>query len=199
MSPDVLGWVASAVFLTRLVPQPVRLLRTGVPDGVSPVSAMNTFVTDCGWLAYGLMVGLVPVWAVAVASLGPCALMVVLLARRTTARDVVASTAWLAVVLGATAAGALGAVLGISVVVNSGPQVWVAVREHRLDGLSPATWLLAIADASLWGAYGVATGDGALMGYGSVLVASALVILTRIWWTRRVAPLPTPLPVAAPE
>lgn len=181
----MLGWIASAVFLTRLVPQPTRLLRTGVPDGVSPMSAMNTAVTDLGWLAYGLQVALVPVWAVAAVSLFPCVLMVVLLARRTTRRDMAGSALWLLVVLVATALGALGAVLSISVVVTNGPQVWVALREHHLDGISPATWFLAVADASLWGAYGVATGDGALMGYGSVLVASSLVILTRIWWTRR--------------
>lgn len=187
MSPDILGWTASAVFLTRLVPQPVRLLRTGVPDGVSPMAALNGVVGDLGWLVYGVGVGLVPVWTVAGVSLVPCLLMAVLLARSTTVHDVLGAALWSGIVMTAWALGALGTVLGISVLVNNGPQVWVAVRSRNLVGLAPATWMIAIADASLWGAYGVATGDGALFGYGTALTASALVILARIWWTRRAA------------
>ncbi|MCZ7535638.1 MAG: hypothetical protein M5T61_06685 [Acidimicrobiia bacterium] len=187
MTPDLLGWLASAVFLSRLVPQPARLLRTGVPDGVSPMSAMNCIVTDLGWIAYGLLAGLVPVWVVGIVSLFPGVLFVVLLLRRTTLRDLLGSAIWTGVIIAAWAIGALGAVLAISVVVNNGPQVWVAVRERNLVGLAPTTWLIAIADALLWGAYGVATGDGALIGYGVVLLVSALVILGRIRLTRDTA------------
>ncbi len=200
MTPDVLGWVASAVFLSRLVPQPARLLRTGVPDGVSQMSAMNCVATDLGWIAYGLLAGLTPVWVVGVVSLFPGVLVVVLLVRRTTRRDLLGSAVWTAVIVAAWALGALGAVLAISVLVNSGPQVWVALKQDNLVGLAPTTWLIAIADALLWGAYGVATGDGALIGYGVVLLASALVILGRIRFTHRTALVTpaAPLAVAAP-
>ncbi len=154
MSPDVLGWIASAVFLSRLVPQPARLLRTGVADGVSPMAALNAVVTDLGWLVYGLVVGLVPVWAVAVVSLFPGFLMVTLLAKRTTGSDVLGAALWLGASLAAWRFGALGALLGISVMVNNGPQVWVSLKESDLAGIAPGAWLIAIADASLWGAYG---------------------------------------------
>ena len=43
----------------------------------------------------------------------------------------------------------------------------------------------SVLDAATWGAYGVAVGDGALMGYGVVLVSSSVVVLSRVWWTSR--------------
>jgi hypothetical protein len=55
-----------------------------------------------------------------------------------------------------------------------------AIRGSRLEGLAPATWYLALADAGLWGAYGLAVGDPALIGYCAALASAAVVILARI-------------------
>ncbi len=185
MSPEVIGWVASAVFLCRLLPQPIRLARTGVPDGVSPLAMMNAALSDIGWVLYGLSAGLAPVWVVALLALPPGIWTIVLLRTRITRRDVLGASAWLAVIVIAWATGGLVALLGMSVLVNQGPQVWAAVRSNELDGIATTTWFIALADASLWGGYGVASGDVALMSYGVVLFASASVILGRVWWTRR--------------
>ena len=81
-------------------------------------------------------------------------------------------------------AGYLAAALAVGVLVTQGPQVWRACRERDLSGLSPATWGLSILDAAAWGAYGVAADDAALIGYAVVLSSSAVVVLTRIRWTR---------------
>ena len=54
---DALGLLASGVFLVRLLPQPVRLARTGVASGVSPLAALNSMLTMVAWVAYGLIVG----------------------------------------------------------------------------------------------------------------------------------------------
>jgi uncharacterized protein with PQ loop repeat len=192
-----LGILATVAFLVRLMPQPIRLMRTGVPDGVSPLMAMNIALTELAWLVYGLMAGLVPVWAVSLPAFPLAVLTVVLLRRQITRFDLLGACLWLVVISLAWAGGALGAVLGLSVVVQYGPQVWTAVRSDRLDGISPVMWKLALVDALAWGAYGLAVGDPALLGYTVMLSAASAVILVRLAQTRAVAPAVTTLAPAA--
>jgi uncharacterized protein with PQ loop repeat len=180
----VLGWLATCAFLVRLLPQPIRLMRTGMPDGVSPMAVMNMALTELAWLLYGLIEGLVPVWAVSLPALPLGLWTVVLLRGQITRRDLLGSGIWLAAIVVGWASGALAVVLAASVFVNYGPQVVTAIRGHRLEGLAPATWWLALADATLWGAYGFTVGDPALVGYCVILTLSALVILWRIGRTR---------------
>jgi uncharacterized protein with PQ loop repeat len=180
----VLGWLATVAFLVRLLPQPIRLMRTGVPNGVSPMAVLNMAITEFAWLLYGLIEGLVPVWAVSLPALPLGFWTVVLLRKQFTARDLLGSGLWLAAIAVAWVTGTLAVVLAASVFVNYGPQVLTAIRGHHLEGLAPTTWWLALADASLWGAYAAAVGDPALAGYCVILTASALTILWRIWRTR---------------
>ncbi len=181
---DVLGIVAMAAFVVRLLPQPVKLLRTGVPDGVSPMTAINIALTEVAWLIYGLVEGLVPVWAVSLPALPLALWTVVLLRRRITGRDLLGAAAWSTVIAVTWVFGVLGVALALSVLVNYGPQVWVAVRSERLEGIAAATWWLAIVDAATWSAYGLAVSDPELLLYGAVLTASAITILVRIRQTR---------------
>lgn len=181
----VLGWLATVAFLVRLVPQPVRLMRTGVPDGVSPMAVMNIALTELAWLLYGLIEDLVPVWVVSLPALPLGLWTVVLLRDQITRRDLVGSGVWLAAIVLAWFTGLLAVVLAASVLVNYGPQVITAVRGRHLEGLAPATWWLALVDATLWGAYGLAVSDPALLGYCVVLAGSAAVILWRIRRTAR--------------
>ncbi len=185
MSTSWFAVVASGVFLARLVPQPVRLARRGVAAGVSPLAALNAVVATLGWLAYGLVVGLPVVWIVAALALVPGLWTVALLAGSTRREDLMVAGGWAAVVVLSFGVGLAAGVLAVGVLVTQGPQVWLAARERDLSGIAPATWWLAIADATSWGAYGVAVADPALMGYGLVLSASASVVLARLWWTRR--------------
>jgi uncharacterized protein with PQ loop repeat len=177
----VLGWLATAAFLVRLIPQPLRLLRTGVPHGVSPMAVVNIVLTEIAWLTYGLVENLVPVWVVSLPAV-PLGLWTVFLVRRQITRtDLFGSGLWLLAIVTGALTGMLAAVLVLSVLVNYGPQVVTAVRATNLQGLAPATWYLALLDAALWGAYGVAVGDPALLGYCAVLAVSAAVILGRLW------------------
>jgi uncharacterized protein with PQ loop repeat len=180
MSPELLGWLASILFISRLLPQPIRLVRTGLPEGVSPLAALNAVISETAWLIYGLQAGLVPVWAVSVAALVPGVWTIVLLRRQIAIGDLVRAGIWLVVILGAWSGGVLGVVLGGSVLVSIGPQVWTAVRSSDLRGLSVFTWLLAIGDGLLWGAYGLVIGDGALLGYAAVLLTGASIVIVRM-------------------
>lgn len=188
MSPELLGWLASVVYLSRLLPQPVRLARTGLPEGVSTVAAMNAVISDAAWIAYGVQADLVPVWLVALAGVVPGVWTVVLLRHEVDRRDLIRSGVWLAAVVAAGLLGWLGVILAASVLVNVGPQVWMALRSNDLRGLSAFTWLLAIGDGLLWGAYGLVVGDGALLAYAAVLVGGALIVLVRLVVTRSFAP-----------
>jgi len=178
-----LSLLASAIFLIRLIPQPARLWRTGVTAGVSPVAAANAVTSASAWLIYGAARGLLVVWAVSVAALVPGAWTVSLLRREFGRPEVLAAGAVVGSLALSAVAGVFGAALGLGVLATAGPQVWRSVRHSDLRGIAPATWFVAIADAVLWGAYGVSIGDGALQGYGAVLLASAAIVLIRIAWT----------------
>lgn len=184
MSPELIGWLASMLFVTRLLPQPVRLVRTGLPDGVSPLAAINAVVSETAWLVYGWHAGLVPVWAVSLAALVPGIWTAVLVRRAVTRGDLGRAGLWLSVIVVAALTGQLGVVLGVSVLVSVGPQVWTAIRAADLRGLSMYTWLVAIADALTWGMYGLVVGDGALLGYAAALVAASVIVLGRMAQTR---------------
>lgn len=181
---EILGWLGSALFLARLVPQPVRLWRTGLTHGVSAHAVSNATVSDVGWLLYGVSVGLVPVWVCTALAIPLDIWTAFLLRRHLTVRTLTMAAGWGVIMSAAwlVAGGAgLGVVLGGSVLVNNAPQVWAAVRGDRLDGIASATWFIGIADAGLWGSYGVVVRDPALMAYGAILMTSSLVILTRLW------------------
>jgi hypothetical protein len=70
------------------------------------------------------------------------------------------------------------------VVVQYGPQVWTALRQSDLAGISPTMWKLAILDALTWGSYAVVVGDPELIGYAVTLCVFAIIILVRIRQTQ---------------
>lgn len=182
---SLIALTASAVFLARLVPQPVRLARTGVPDGVSALSALNGVTACAAWVAYGLMIGVVPVWLVSVLALVPSVWTAWLLRREMTAGVVGLAAAWVLTLVLAAVMGVFGAALGVCVIVTQGPQVLQAVREHDLSGISATTWRIAVLDGLAYGIYGLALGDPALVGYCVVLCTCAAIVLFRLWQTAR--------------
>jgi len=180
VTASVLAVVASTIFLVRLLPQPLRMARTGWTGGVSGLAALNGLVADVAWLSYGLAAGLAAVWLVSVAAMVPAVWLAVLLRQRIGRRDVALAAAWAAVLVGCALAGVLGAGLAAGVVVTQGPAVGRALRDRDLSGISPATWWVSVADGLSWGAYGLAVHDGALQGYCVVLVTSAALVLGRL-------------------
>jgi len=163
----------------------MKLARTGVAAGVSPLAALNALVAAFAWVAYGLNAGLPVVWGVSVLAVIPTGWAVLLLRRETRRSDVIGVLAWIALLAIAAVAHVFGGALSVGVLVTSGPQVWRAIRHDDLSGISATTWWVAIADALSWGAYGQALGDSALRGYSATLLISALIVLSRIYWRRR--------------
>lgn len=184
---ELLGWIGTVLFLARLVPQPWHTWRSGADDGVSTQALLNGFASDLGWLAYGLAAGLPPLWVASLVAAPITATTIVLLRHRITRREVAVSGAWLGCMAASWVLGgplALGTVLGVAVVVNYAPQAVRAVRSPDLSGLHPATFWLSLADAALWGGYGVLVGDPALVAYALVLGTCGVIVLVRIAQTR---------------
>lgn len=185
MLETFLAVAAPLVFLVRLLPQPLRLARTGVDDGVSPMAAFNQLLSEGAWLTYGLLQSSVSIWLVSAFALFPSGWQAMLLVRRSRTVDLVGAAVFGAAIVGAWSLGWLGAMLGASVLVTTGPQVVEALRRDDLTGIAAATWWIAIVDAALWGALGWVTDDAALVGYWAVLTVCAVTVLGRLWWTRR--------------
>lgn len=195
-----LGWLAAIAFVARLVPQPVKLWRTGLPTGVSMLAVLSGVVTDVGWILYGVTSDHVQIWLVSVVALVPGIWTAVLMWPHRTRAALIGASLWLVLVVATLPLGAIGSVLAVSVVVNHGPQVWKVLRESDLSGIAVGTWGLAIVDATLWGSFGVLEGDRALIGYGVVLLACAIIVLGRVHWTARHRPTtPHPLPADVAE
>lgn len=175
-----LGLLASLLYLIRLVPQPIRTLRTGQVAGVSGLAALNTLISDGAWLCYGLVAAVVPVWLVSIPAIAASALTVALLRRTIGRGDLAVASLWAALVVACAAGGVLTLALAATVLVTCGPALWSAYSHRHPVGLSRSTWWLAIADALAWGSYGVAIGDRALELYGVVQLLTAVAILVRL-------------------
>lgn len=194
---EVLGWTAVALTVVRLASQPWHNLRTRRIEGVSAAALGNNLVSDLGWVVYGLAVGLAPVWVVAAIIIPVDALALVVARSRADRWTAVSAAVWAGALGGAwLAAGTpgLGAVLVVSVAVGLAPQVVAVLRLPRLPGLSMVTVGLGVADAVVWGAYGLATADATLVLYGVVLLAGKTVIGWRVVATGRTSPGPAAPP-----
>jgi uncharacterized protein with PQ loop repeat len=175
----------TAVGLVRALPQLLRLLRGRDARGVSADAAATTSVVSLAWTAYGLLTGQ---GAVASAS-GASAVMFALVAAAAlrlgrSPRELRAAPVWLAVLTAAGAVGGargLGFLLPVSVLVANGPQLLVAWRERELSALSLGTWRLAVLEAVVWGAYGLAAGDRSIVLYGTLhLATSGAIVALRL-------------------
>ncbi len=176
----LLGLIASGIFLTRLIPQPVQLFRTRDTAGVSPLAALNATIAAVAWLIRGLEEHQPVVWIVSLAALVPSLITVGLLARKTTMSDLGWAATWALLLAGLWLGGALAVGLAAGVLVTQGPQVRKALQEEDLSGLTPATWWLSVLDATTWGVYGLALGDAALLSYFIVLLTCSIVVLLRL-------------------
>jgi len=176
--------IANVVGVAMLIPQAVRLHRTGQLGGISAHWIGFGLMMNAGWLVYGLvkdLPGLIPVSAAAFG-------VYVWIFRRamTLSRSVAVTAATSAVALavvsfvvalvaGVTVAGIW---LGLLYTVQFLPAAIEAVIADDLSGLAPATWALALLEAVIWTYYGVATGDLSLLvgGTGAALMAGIVLV-----------------------
>ena len=186
---NLVGIVATAVTFVQILPQIMRLIRTGRTEGVSPAWAAGGATINLGWLTYvieGRFWVTIPSIIVAIASF---ALALYLLYRNGAsirAGLLMSGAIAVASVAIQQAAGwtALGTVLGLSNGLYLGPSVVAAWRSHAPVGVSPLTWWLTVLEGLKWGFYGVLVEAVPIMVYGSTAILLALLVLLRLWVAR---------------
>ena len=101
-----------------------------------------------------------------------------------------AGLAWFSCVGAAAALGGwvlLGTVLGLSSGLQAAQSIWAAYRSRRPVGIARSLWVIGLALAVLWGYYGWANADFALVLHGIRLSLAALLILGRYGYAHRLA------------
>ncbi len=175
--------------VTFLVPQTVKLIRTRDTGGVSGAWPALGFVVNLGWFVYMIAQEL---WLATLAPLVTFLSYLVVLwalqrAGRSLTRSSIIGAAW-AIVLVAVGVAAgwdtFGVALGLSVGVQLAPSVGAAYRTSDPSGVSPGTWWIGLAEAILWGYYGLFNRDAGIVTFGVVASVVAVLMLARYYFTR---------------
>lgn len=184
---EAFGWLAGALLVARMAPQPLRIRRTGATGGVSALGAACWFGNDLGWLVYSHQAGLL---AIAV----PSAVLVVLdlaliglLAPVATRRAIAGGGCWVLAIVGAALVGqgALALALVAGSATGTLPHAFHALRSADLSGIAPMTWMLGLADGALWGVYGWSRQDLPSVSYAILTMLTATVVLWRLSGTEQ--------------
>lgn len=185
--------IATALAVSFLVPQILKLRRTGVAAGVSTTWAAIGAVTNAVWTAY---LASAELWLAMVATGVATVLYTVTFRLLVRAGEqwrgpVLFAVLWVAA-LGSVAllggADTLGVVLGLSYVVSVAPGVWRAYRTPDPAGISPGSWAIMLTAGPLWFFYGSFYEDAAVMIYAVTAFIAAALVLARYAYTRPRSP-----------
>jgi uncharacterized protein with PQ loop repeat len=195
----LLAGVCTALSLSFVWPQVVRVYRSGSVEGISPTGTLHGVSSTALWTMYGFAQGLVPL-TVANLSVGVALVLIGVAQVRARALSGLGLTA---VAAGCVAAGvALAAVsptlLGWVAIVVGGtsivPQVLHVVRADDLSGVSPATYGLLLATCAGWGLYGILIDDPLVAAPNALVLPCAAFILVRVVRAQRAASRTAPAP-----
>ncbi|MGF1617070.1 MAG: PQ-loop domain-containing transporter [Acidimicrobiia bacterium] len=192
----ILATISTVAFL---LPQIVKLVRSGDSDGVSTTWPALGFVINAGWCIYLIAQAL---WVAVFAPFFTfLAYGVTMWALLRTGRDL--STSYLRGVVATTLLTAvaiiggwevLGVFLGISYGVVITPSIWTAYRTSIPSGISALTWWIGLVEALLWGYYGWFHSDRGIVTFMVVGVIGSGLMLIRFYTTRSRS---TPAPLVA--
>jgi uncharacterized protein with PQ loop repeat len=178
------GYLGAALGVSMVVPQIVRTFRNRALPGVSAMSWALTALACTSWLLYGLRTDEVPQvpgnvllvsGAVVIVLAVPSATSVPVRAMRLAGPAL--AIAGLAVVLPSAGLGFLAFAIGLF---SALPQTIRSLRRRSQDAsaVSVLAWVLRVASQACWLIYAVALHDIAVTVSASVLLSSALLIIT---------------------
>lgn len=188
---DVFVIVATLLAWTTLVPQIVKLARTGDPKGISATWPFIGLVTNSAWTTYLASQGL---WAAIPAASGMVFFYVLVIRYlrrahvplgRPLARGI-GLTALLTGIGSVLGWGGLGLVLGWSYIVQMSPAVWSTYRVPNPTGVSISSWSLITIESGLWSIYGWLQSDTPIVIFGLTGFIAGLAIVLRALATRGV-------------
>lgn len=170
VTPEILGLVAAALILCSALPQ-LRSLLHHTGEGVSVLSWSLLLVNSLVWTSYGISIGsLSTVLGNVGGAIAFFTVVVSLLYKRTSGWWIPALVLpgsalvfGLAATLPTAVVGVLGVVLGVSLAL---PQLLLSYRTlaARLpSSVALGSWVLILAGQVLWLAYGLITGEAAII------------------------------------
>lgn len=176
------------------VPQALKIIALGRSEGVSPIWAVASVTVNAGWMVYAVGVSDWGIFPVSVVSVMAYLVIVASVLRHATARRrrvatsmaaasaVITAIPLVAFLLGGwVAAGlALGTLYGIQL----SPAVVAVYRAYDVSGVSLATWVIAIVEATLWGIYGLARLDAGLIALATTGTLMSALVLLRLFVRR---------------
>lgn len=179
--------VATVIGSAMAFPQARRIARTRRVEGVSATWIGVSLAINGWWFAYGVAAD---VWALVPVSVMSLCLYAVMAGYYllTVGRSGLGAMALGFFVLGMVPLPFLllggwtlaGVAVGLSYGVQLLPAVAATMRSSSLAGVSSTTWIIALAEATLWLVYGVAVADVAVVLGGAVGVVMAGAILGRL-------------------
>lgn len=172
------------------VPQAWKLLTTGRLQGVSLTWAALSATVNAWWGGYGIAIADRAIVPVSVISVTVYLVIAVVIVRSSPAAGLrsaasglgVASAVSLvpaaAIVLGGwlVAGVALGALYGVQLA----PAVIAVYRTADVSGVAAATWVMALAEAALWGVHGISGGDVGIVTLAATGVVMSALVLARL-------------------
>lgn len=181
---DAFVIIATLLAWTTLIPQIVKLARTGDPQGVSATWPFIGLVTNAAWTLYLWSQQL---WA-AMPSTAGMVFFYLLVIHYLRKADVslgrplgrgVGLTALLSALGSAFGWGGLGLVLGWSYAVQMSPAVWSTYRVTNPTGVSIPSWSLITIESGLWALYGWLLSDTPIVIFGLTGLVAGLAIVIR--------------------
>ncbi len=185
----VVGIVATAVSFTLVIPQIVRLLRTGETAGVSVAWCSAGVVVNLAWISYVIAEQVwIAIPSVAVATISFAIALFLLYRNGAAVSAGLLYSLMIAVACVAVQRSAgwtvLGTVLGLGTAVHFGPSVVAAWRSHTPVGVSPLTWSLAECEGLFWALYGILVATGPIIVFGVTEALVSALVLLRLWVAR---------------
>ncbi len=165
--------------VSELMPQSVRLLRTRSVSGLSSIGTGIYFVTELGWIAYGITSGIMVVLVSSLVVGVLSAVQLVLVWPHRSSTDLWWMLLWASALGAALVMGAIGSMLVIGLIIGLGPQAWAAWRAPVVHGVSIWRWVLTGASGVLWFTYGMLLGEIPLITTGTVGMVCASMALSR--------------------
>lgn len=185
-----IGFAATAVSISRSVPQLARILRTRNVTGLMPATPGCTAVSSVGWASYALTLGDPTLLTTSLVGVLSATALSILIARiggvsQWNKRIIVLWGLLLAVIASIGGAPVLAGTLTAAVLVNSAPQVTAVLRNPDAQGVSVVAWLLGGAEGALWATYGTAAHDPRLVLWGFAVLLPATVVVSVLAPRRR--------------
>ena len=175
---NILGWV-------MIIPQLLKLYKSGNTEGLSAQWMGVAMAMNLGWVSYGAALrlwGIVPVSVIAFFLYALMAWRFCRINRGLSAAHLAAGflvpLSLVFAALGFTDWKGVGLLLGFGYALQFAPATWSALSTSRPEGISLLTWCFALAEAVIWFLYGMDRTDAALIigGGGGMLMSAAIVL-----------------------